>query len=207
VDEATLALPSSAAPAGAAGGDLAGLYPNPQVADGAVDSAAVQNSSLGAIDLSADSVAGSELIDGAVFSENIRDGEVEAADIAQNAVDESELKANAVRSDELAVGAVNGAKVADNSITGNDIQLSPHLVTAETGSNSAYPKELEVSCVGGRTAISAGAAFYGTRYPVLPALSALERVDDDTWRAEAIETDPDSDTNWGLRMQVFCMHL
>jgi hypothetical protein len=207
VDESTLALPSSAAPAGAAGGDLTGLYPDPQIADGAIDSPAIADNGVGAVDLAADSVFNSELAGNSVGSSNIVDGTVSSAELGVNAVDEDEIKANAVHSDELAVGAVTGAKVSDNSISGSDIQLSPNVATGDTGSNAGYPKELEVSCTGGRTAISAGAAFYGTRYPILPALSALERVDDDTWRAEAIETDPDSDTNWGLRMQVFCMHL
>ena len=96
VDETSLnipqqALPTSLPPSGAAGGDLSGAYPDPQVREsgltaggdltGALSAASIANNTIGAAE---PGVANDEIADGGIDGEDVLDGSLDGDDLAGN---------------------------------------------------------------------------------------------------------------------------
>ncbi len=153
VDLAAGVIPSSLPPSGAAGGELTGTYPNPQIQNGVVTSfkladGAVTNAKLGA---------------NSVTTDKIQDGTIQLADIAAGVIPtvfppsgaaggelagtypNPQILNGAVSSIKLADGAVTNAKLGANSITTDKIQdgtivladLAPGVIPTSLPPNGA----------------------------------------------------------------------
>lgn len=126
---------------GIAGGDLDGVYPNPIVDTGAINSIKILDGSVAGIDIQNNSISSAKVIDGtivnidlannAITSNKIADGNVGEDDLDEGAVTSVKIKdftiatidlANdAVINNKLANNAVSSDKIADLTIINNDI--------------------------------------------------------------------------------------
>jgi hypothetical protein len=140
IDEASLRMPAHA-PSGAAGGDLAGTYPKPQIAANALTGAEVIDATLTSADIAdTNSLTTAEIDEsGLVFSPGgqitgslgqallapnsvgpaeIADNTVGPTEIADNAIGPSEIADNTVGPTEIADNAVGPTEIADNAVAG-----------------------------------------------------------------------------------------
>jgi hypothetical protein len=85
-----------------AGGALAGTFPRPGLARGAVDAAAIAPNAVGRSELAAGAVGPDELAPGAVRAADIADGAIGQAKLAAGSVGAAQIRAGAVGASELA---------------------------------------------------------------------------------------------------------
>lgn len=102
LERASADLRGGARPVGAAGGSLAGSYPNPSLAAGVVGRRQFAN----------DAVASPQIADGSVSTQDITDGAIDRAKLALNAVGSAALIDGSVGRPDLANGAVDQTKLA-----------------------------------------------------------------------------------------------
>jgi hypothetical protein len=165
---------TGAAPTGAAGGDLAGNFPNPTVAAGAgtnvvssINNAATSgtintnrlNTSVvleteapAAGDITGTYTAGLQIGANAVTTAEIADATIATADLANSAITTVKLNDNAVTSVKIADGTIATADLANSSVTG--VKLANTAVTAGSYGTGTQVSQITVDAQGRITSAS-----------------------------------------------------
>lgn len=178
----------------AAGGSLAGSYPNPTIDSDAVSRAQLADAAVDTAELADAAVTFVKLADLAVDTAKLRDAAVTGAKIAAGAVDGAQIAGGAVNSNHLSDGAVTAAKVDTNAITGDKIApgaigegdladglavpVGALIPTAAAASSSPCWKFPDGSALSRAEYPALFAAFGGTRSPYgLPEGSSFSLPD------------------------------
>ena len=159
--------------AGQAGGSLAGSYPNPTIAAGAVDrsqlatdavaSPQIANGSVSTQDLAAGAVDLTKLAPKSVGSSALIDGSVGTADLANGVIDQSKLGLQAVGDVNLIDGSVGRLQLMKGGVTAD--RLAPTFpITNGLGAviNPGQTRADTVTCPQGDRILSGGFEWTGT---------------------------------------------
>jgi hypothetical protein len=164
--------PTTALPVGPAGGDLAGVYPNPELRAGSVLSSDIADETITTFDVANGSLTGTDVADGGLSGLDIANGSIFGPDLAEGTI----------LGDQIRDGTVGAADVGDDGLTVFDLGAgsvgASELVGTEVVRNASAPigpnnlGASEVSCPPNTQLLSGGVDWEPGVGDLIAAISA-----------------------------------
>jgi hypothetical protein len=143
----TINIPTTTPPSGTAGGDLAGSYPNPAVANNAINSAKIADGTIASADIADGTIASVDILDGTVASVDILDGTVTTNDIANGTVASIDITDGTIVSADIADGTIAGVDILDATVTTADI-ADGTVASADITDNTITTNDISDGTIG-----------------------------------------------------------